>query len=119
MESDDKPNWPPLIGYVDFGIVWRVPARFMNNIYLINPRSYFCPTYFYDGKDPYPKYYMHGAGYFMPWWAVPCIYQENFQVIFVRKDYLSQLSQFVIDKFTKDYSYLQVYLQKMQKRHII
>jgi hypothetical protein len=69
-----------MLGYLDVGKVWRAPARYMNDKYLTNPRSYYCPLYFYDGATPYPKTYMHGAGYFLPWWVVPCIYQQSFQV---------------------------------------
>jgi len=65
---------------MDEGIVWRIPAQDMRLTYISNPKAYHCPTYFYDGTDPYPKNYMHGAGYFLPWWSLPCIYQQNFQV---------------------------------------
>jgi len=80
FESENLTNWPPMLGYMDDGIVWRIPPENMNDTYLTNPRGYYCPTYFYDGTDPYPKTYMHGAGYFLPWWSLPCIYQQNFQV---------------------------------------
>jgi hypothetical protein len=71
-----------MLGYMDQGIVWRIPPQDMNDTYLTNPRAYYCPMYFYDGTDPYPETYMHGAGYFLPWWAVICIYQQSFQVDF-------------------------------------
>ncbi len=80
MESQNETNWPPLLGQMDKGICWRIPPQDMNATYLTNARAYYSPTYFYDGKDPYPEFYMHGAGYFLPWWSLPCIYQQNFQV---------------------------------------
>ena len=82
FETTERPNWPPMLGYMDQGIVWRIPPQEMNDTYLTNPRAYYCPMYFYDGTDPYPETYMHGAGYFLPWWAVACIYQQSFQVDF-------------------------------------
>jgi len=84
MESKEKSNWPPMLGYLDKGILWRVPLQKRRDTYLNNPRSYYCPTYFYDETDPYPENYMHGAGYFLPWWSLACIYQQNFQVRFSR-----------------------------------
>ena len=81
FEAGEKMNWPPMLGYMDKGIVWRAPPQDMNQTYLSNPKAYYCPNYFYDGSDPYPDNYMHGAGYFLPWWSLPCIYQQNFQVI--------------------------------------
>jgi hypothetical protein len=81
-EIKGKPNWPPMLGYMDKGVVWRIPSEEMNQTYLTNPRAYYCPMYFYDGTNPYPETYMHGAGYFLPWWAVPCVYQQSFQVNF-------------------------------------
>ena len=53
-----------MLGYMDQGIVWRIPPQDMDQAYLTNPRAYYCPMYFYDGTDPYPETYMHGANIF-------------------------------------------------------
>jgi hypothetical protein len=69
MSSENTPNWPPLLGHIVIGeVALKVPGRFSDLKYLPNPKvNYYCPSYFYDGKDPYPKSFMHGAGYFLPW----------------------------------------------------
>jgi hypothetical protein len=69
-----------MLGRLENSTVWRIPLQNMNDTYLTNPKEYYCPLYFYDGRDPYPENYMHGAGYLLPWWAVSCIYQQSFQV---------------------------------------
>ena len=44
------------------------------------PKTFYeCPSYFHNGIGLYPSY-MQGAGYFMPWWALSCIYQQSLQV---------------------------------------
>ena len=86
-----------MLGYVDKGEVWRIPVDEMNDKYIRNPRSYYCPTYFYNDEMPYPETYFHGAGYFLPWWAVECVYQQSFQVIYflIKKRAITDTLSFV------------------------
>jgi hypothetical protein len=41
-----------MLGYVDKGEVWRIPATEMNDLYVRDPRAYYCPTYFYNDEGP-------------------------------------------------------------------
>jgi hypothetical protein len=59
-------------------LVVKIAEEQMNDMYA--PKAFYeCPTYFHNGNGLYPAY-MQGAGYFLPWWAIPCIYQESFKV---------------------------------------
>ena len=65
---------------LDQSVVVKIPDYLLNEKYA--PKTFYeCPTYFHNGDGVYPSY-MQGAGYFMPWWALSCIYQQSFQVAF-------------------------------------
>ena len=77
--SEVKPLWPPILGYIIKNVdAVRIPDSLMNETFA--PKGmYECPTYFYRGDNHFPTYFQ-GSGYFIPWWALSCIYQESFQL---------------------------------------
>ena len=77
--SKTKLSRPPILGYVIRNVdAVRIPEKLMNEKFAPK-RSYECPTYFYSGDNHFPAYFQ-GSGYFIPWWALSCIYQESFQL---------------------------------------
>jgi len=79
FDLDGKSHWPPMLGdMLDQSPVVKILPENMNDKYA--PKAWYeCPTYFHNGEGVYPSY-MQGAGYFLPWWAIACIYQQSFQV---------------------------------------
>jgi len=58
--------------------VVKIPESNMNDAYA--PKTFYeCPSYFHDGKGFYPAY-MQGAGYFLPWWSLACLYQQSLEL---------------------------------------
>lgn len=75
----DDPYWPPMLGHLlPNSQIFRIPLSRIHDRYA--PREYYvCPTYFYNGTGNYPSY-MQGAGYFLPWWVLQCIYEQSIEL---------------------------------------
>jgi hypothetical protein len=68
-------NRPPILGRLHMNpFVVHIPANNINNTYAIR-ENYQVPKYFLK-EIRYPKF-MSGAGYILPWWTLPCIYQQS------------------------------------------
>jgi len=69
-----------MIGDVlDYQVVPGIPKELMKEKYSPKTWLYECPTYFHSGNKFYPNY-LQGAGYFIPWWSISCLYQQSFHV---------------------------------------
>jgi hypothetical protein len=57
-----------------FSSVITIPAQDMNNTYA-SKENYQAPKYF-TNETTYP-HFVSGAGYILPWWTLPCLYQQS------------------------------------------